>query len=81
MARSILVYDGSNTLFRAAAETVERHSETLTLVPWESEPVQAFLEAQFGESPFAFILIDDDTVHVGDESVARVLSEQGVAQS
>lgn len=50
-------------------------------VPWESAPVQAFLRAQFGDRPFAFLLVEGDQVHAGSETVARVLERQGVGGS
>ncbi len=80
MQRSLLVYDGSNALFRAAAEAVTGRSERVAAVRWGAEPVQSFLEAQFGDRPFAFILVEGDAVHVGEETVGRVLRRGGVAE-
>jgi hypothetical protein len=76
--RSLLVYDGSNAVFRAAAEAVTCRSETIRAVRWDSAPIQAFLDAQFDGRPFAFMLVEDGVVHVGGESVARVLRRTGV---
>jgi hypothetical protein len=81
MARSILVYDGSSRWFRLAAEAFSRCSDDIVTVPWESERVQSFLEAQFGGRPFAFILIEGESVHVGSETVETVLRRRGVAKS
>jgi hypothetical protein len=77
--RSLLVYDGSNALFRTAADAVTGRSGTVRAVRWGSDPVQAFLETQFGDRPFAFILVEGDAVHVGGDTVERVLRRKGVA--
>jgi hypothetical protein len=50
-------------------------------VPWDAREIQAFLDAQFGSRPFAFVLIEEDTVHVGEETVARLLRSRGVPES
>jgi hypothetical protein len=78
MSRSLLVYDGRARWLRAVADAVTRCSD-VTPVPWESDAIQAFLRAQFDSRPFAFMLIDDDTVHVGSETVERVLRRRGVS--
>jgi hypothetical protein len=78
MSRSILVYDGRTRWFRLAAEAFSRCADDIVAVPWESEAVQSFLEAQFGDRPFAFILIEGDRVHVGSETVEAVLRRRGV---
>jgi hypothetical protein len=79
--RSLLVYDGRNSLFRAAAEAATRRSEDVLAVCWSAEPVQAFLEAQFDDHPFAFIVVDDDTVHVGTATVEWLLERGDVPKS
>jgi hypothetical protein len=81
VTRSLLVYDGSNAIFRAAADAATRCSADLVAVPWDSAEVQAFLDAQFGFRPFAFVLVADDTVHVGRDTVERLLGERGVPSS
>jgi hypothetical protein len=60
--RPLLVYDGSKQLFRTAANRLT-DGATLRPVRWGHESVQAFLDAQFGSRPFAFILVEDDHVH------------------
>ncbi|MCQ4333840.1 hypothetical protein KM295_10170 [Natronomonas sp. F2-12] len=81
MKQSLLVYDGSNPLFRAVVTAATRRSEEIVAVRWSSEPIQAFLEAQFDARPFAFILIEGDSVHVGEETVERILCRAGLADS
>jgi hypothetical protein len=60
-------------------EAAARRSEEIVAVRWGSEPIQAFLEAQFDARPFAFILIEGDSVHVGEETVERILRRAGLA--
>ncbi|WP_280538017.1 hypothetical protein [Halopenitus sp. POP-27] len=79
MKQSLLVYDGSNALFRAAVTAATHRSAGVVAVRWDSDPIQAFLEAQFDGRPFAFMLIEGDSVHVGEETVGRVLSRLGLA--
>lgn len=80
MSDSFLVYDGRNRLFRAAAKQVARLSEDLRLVPWRSKSTREFIEAQFGDHLFVFVLIDPETdkVHAGGEAVRRLLCDRGV---
>jgi hypothetical protein len=77
VTRSLLVYDGSNRWFRGIADALTRRSPDLRAVPWEADPIQAFLEAQFGSRPFAFVLIEGESVHVGEATVARLLRRRG----
>jgi len=77
--KSLLVYDGSNSLFRAAAEAATHRSDEVVAVRWDAKPIQAFLEAQFDARPFAFILVEDDSVHVGKETIGRILSRMGLS--
>jgi hypothetical protein len=78
--KSLLVYDGSNPLFRAAVEAATQQSDEVVAVHWDAEPIQAFLEAQFDARPFAFVLVEGDSVHVGEETVGRILGRPGVAE-
>jgi len=80
MSDSFLVYDGRNRLYRAAAKQVARLSGEIRLVPWRSESTRQFIEAQFGDHLFVFMLIepDADVVHAGRETVHRLLCDRGV---
>ncbi|MFB6200448.1 MAG: hypothetical protein ABEI98_00360 [Halorhabdus sp.] len=80
MRKSLLVYDGSNPLFRTVMQAVTDRSDEITAVRWDTEPVQAFLDAQFDARPFAFMLVEGDAVHVGAETIARVLRRMGIAE-
>ncbi|ERG96849.1 MAG: hypothetical protein J07HQW2_03333 [Haloquadratum walsbyi J07HQW2] len=79
VADSLLVYDGSNPAFRAAATTVTCRLSNIRPVRWESESVQRILEAQFDACPFIFALIEDETIYVGAATIRRVLEEYDVS--
>jgi hypothetical protein len=72
VTRLLLVYDGSSPLFRAAAGLFTTDTD-LVPVPWEMPTVQSFLDAQFDDRPFAFLLVEEDVVHVGRGAVERAL--------
>lgn len=78
MSRPLLVYDGSSEPLRAAARAFERGSDDFRVVRWESEPIQAFLAAQFDDPPFALLVVEGDSVHVGDAAVQRIFEREGV---
>jgi hypothetical protein len=75
---AVLIYDGRRRSFRVVARAVARGLDGVRPVAWGSDAAQAFLRAQFGERPFAFLLVDDEAVHAGGRTVARLLREQGV---
>jgi hypothetical protein len=64
-----------------AARGLTCRTERLKPVRWRRSTVQQFLRAQFGSVPFAFVLVTDDTVHVGSATVRCILEEQGVPDS
>jgi len=78
MSRSLLIYDGDSPWVRAAVELLTARSDDIAAAAWGSEPVQSFLDAQFGDRPFAFMLVDGSSVHVGETAVARALERWGV---
>lgn len=75
---AVLIYDGRRRVFRAVAHAVGRRLDDVRPVTWQSDAAQAFLHAQFGEQPFAFLLVDDEAVHAGGTTIARLLRGQGV---
>lgn len=76
--QSVLLYDGSRAVFRSLAAAVERHAG-LVLVPLESGTGCAFLDRQFGERPFAFLLVEDGRVYAGRSAISRLLERYGVS--
>lgn len=79
--QSVLLYDGSRALFRRLARAVERRADGLTLVPLESETGTAFLDQQFGERPFALLLVEGDSVYAGGTAISMLLEQYGVSKS
>ena len=78
--QSVLVYDGRKAIFRRAVSALTYGMDELIAVPWESEPIQQFLEAQFGGRPFVFLLIEGDAVHAGETAVRRAMDARGIAR-
>jgi len=73
----VLLYDGSRPAFRTVADAATRCAD-LRAVPLESDAAERFLDAQFDERPFAFVLVEDESVHAGGATVERVLERRGL---
>ncbi|PCR92618.1 thiol-disulfide oxidoreductase DCC family protein [Natrinema ejinorense] len=75
----ILLYDG-DCPFCSAASTAMRRLESVGVVPWDDPAAQAFLEAQFGETPFAlfFVDIDAETVWAGRAAATELCERAGM---
>lgn len=73
---SIVLYDADCPYCSAATKAL-RHIDDLGAVSWDEAAAQSFLEAQFGETPFAIMLVDttDDRVYAG-KSAARELARR-----
>jgi hypothetical protein len=74
---AVLLYDGRRRVFRALADRFADRVVDLVTVPLESAPARRFLEAQFGGRPFAVVLVEGESVHVGSAAVGRVLRRRG----
>jgi hypothetical protein len=72
MSRPLLVYDGQRDIFRRVADGVTSLIGDVQPIPWESARVQQFLDAQFDEKAFVFMIVEDEYVHVGDRAVQRL---------
>lgn len=77
--RSVLVYDG-DCPFCSAASSALRRVDDAGVVPWKDEAAQAFLDAQFGETPFvlAFVDVDAEHVWVGREAARELCERAGL---
>lgn len=73
---AVLVYDG-DCPYCSVAATALRRVEAVGAVPWSGDAAQAFLAAQFGETPFAMFLVDDrrGRVYAG-RAAAKELAER-----
>jgi len=76
---SVLVYDGRKEAFRTAVDVLTYGMDDVIAVPWESDVVQKFLEAQFGGRPFVFVLIEGNAVHAGETAVKKAMDARGIA--
>ncbi|MDS0299019.1 DCC1-like thiol-disulfide oxidoreductase family protein [Halogeometricum sp. S1BR25-6] len=73
---SVLVYDGECPYCSVAARAL-RELDDVGAISWYDDAAQAFLERQFGEAPFAMVLVDrrEGRVYAG-RSAAEELAER-----
>jgi predicted DCC family thiol-disulfide oxidoreductase YuxK len=73
---AVLVYDGECPYCSIAAKALEKVDD-VGAISWYDDAAQSFLEAQFGETPFAMFLVDRDQNRVyGGRSAARELADR-----
>jgi len=74
--QAVLIYDGECPFCSAAASALRR-LDGVGAIAWGDEPAQRFLDAQFGEAPFALVLADreEERAYVGRDA-ARGLCER-----
>ncbi|SFC41705.1 Predicted thiol-disulfide oxidoreductase YuxK, DCC family [Halobiforma haloterrestris] len=75
----ILIYDG-DCPFCSAASTAMRQREDVGVVPWDDPSAQAFLEAQFGEAPFALFFADREAgrIRAGRAAASELCHRAGM---
>ena len=74
--RTVLIYDGECPYCSMAATAVRR-LEDVAVVSWYDDAAQEFLTAQFGEVPFAMVLVDADEGRVyAGRAAARELADR-----
>ncbi|MDS0475030.1 DUF393 domain-containing protein [Natrinema sp. 1APR25-10V2] len=75
----VLLYDG-DCPFCSAASTAMRQLESVGVVAWDDPAAQAFLEAQFGETPFALFFADvrAETVWAGRAAATELCDRAGM---
>lgn len=76
MSTAVVLYDGRRRPFRALADRLAARTDLVT-VPLESTDARRFLDAQFDREPFAFLLVEGESVHAGSAAVRRVLRRRG----
>ncbi|WP_135851261.1 DCC1-like thiol-disulfide oxidoreductase family protein [Halorussus salinus] len=76
---AVLVYDGECP-FCSAAATALRRLDGVGAIAWDDEPARRLLEAQFGETPFALVLVDgrEECVYVGREAARELCERAGM---
>lgn len=75
----ILIFD-SDCPFCSAASTAMRQLADVGVVSWDDPTTQAFLEAQFGDVPFALFFVDgeDNTVWAGKAAARELCHRAGM---
>ena len=73
---AILIFDGECPYCSVAARTLEA-LDTVGAISWYDDAAQAFLDAQFGDTPFAMFLVDRrrERVYAG-RSAAKELADR-----
>ncbi|QCC60068.1 DUF393 domain-containing protein [Natrinema thermotolerans] len=76
---AVLLSDG-DCPFCSAASTAVRQLESVGVVSWSEPAAQAFLEAQFGETPFALFFADCEagTVWAGRAAAIELCERAGM---
>lgn len=76
---AVVIYDGDCPFCSAVASALRRLPDA-GAVQWDDESAQAFLEAQFGERPFAIFLVDaeEERVYAGRAAAREVCDRAGV---
>jgi glutaredoxin len=76
---SIVLYDADCPYCSAATKAL-RHVDDLGALSWDEAASQSFLTAQFGEMPFAIILVDsaEDRVYVGKSAAQELATRAGL---
>jgi len=76
MSSSVLILDGECPYCSVAAVALKRLDDVVA-VSWYADPVEEFLDAQFGERPFAMVLVDPDERRVyAGRSAAQELADR-----
>ncbi|WP_135807084.1 DCC1-like thiol-disulfide oxidoreductase family protein [Halorussus marinus] len=77
--QAVLVYDGECPFCSAAASALRR-LDGVGAIAWGEESARSFLDAQFGETPFALVFADRpaDRVYVGREAARELCERAGL---
>jgi predicted DCC family thiol-disulfide oxidoreductase YuxK len=83
MTDKIVVFDGECRYCTMTSKTVQTINNDITVIDWQNNIVQEFLEIQFDSTPFSMIFIDIDReeVLVGDSAADRIASNSKVTKS
>lgn len=78
---SVLIYDGECPYCSVAARALERVRD-VGAISWYEESAQAFLEAQFGATPFAMVLVDstEQRVYAGRSAAEELTRRAGMPE-
>ena len=75
---AVLIYDGECPYCSVAARALEA-LDTVGAISWYDDDAAAFLEAQFGETPFAMFLVDRrrERVYAGRSAAEELADRAG----
>ena len=75
---AVLIYDGDCPYCSVAAAALRR-VDAVGAVPWDGAAAQSFLDAQFGDQPFAMFLADvrQNRVYAGRTAAAELAERAG----
>ncbi|MEF8786911.1 MAG: DUF393 domain-containing protein [Haloarculaceae archaeon] len=78
---AVVLYDADCPYCSAATKALRR-VDSLGAVSWDEPAAQSFLEAQFGKTPFAVILVDasEGTVYAGKTAASELASRAGLPE-
>ncbi|WP_338728720.1 DCC1-like thiol-disulfide oxidoreductase family protein [Haladaptatus sp. DJG-WS-42] len=76
---AVLIYDGECPYCSMAALALKR-LDTVVAISWYDDASQQFLEAQFGTTPFAMVLVDQQArrVYAGKAAAKELASRAGM---
>lgn len=76
---SVLIYDGECPYCSVAARALEQ-VDSLGAISWYDETAQSFLAAQFGDPPFAMVLVDRpaEQVYAGRAAAEELADRAGM---
>lgn len=76
---SVLIYDGECPYCSVAATALEQVDD-VGAISWYDDAAQSFLEAQFGETPFAMVLVDaaEQRVYAGRSAAEELARRAGM---
>ncbi|MUV90942.1 DUF393 domain-containing protein [Halapricum sp. CBA1109] len=76
---AVLIYDGECPYCSIAAKALEAVDE-LGALSWYDEAAQTFLQAQFGATPFAMVLVDEPSgrVYAGRAAAKELADRAGM---
>jgi predicted DCC family thiol-disulfide oxidoreductase YuxK len=78
---SVLIYDGECPYCSVAARALER-VENIGAISWYDDAAQSFLQAQFGATPFAMVLVDtsEQRVYAGQSAAEELTQRAGLPE-
>ncbi|MFC6732712.1 MULTISPECIES: DCC1-like thiol-disulfide oxidoreductase family protein [unclassified Haladaptatus] len=78
---AVLIYDGECPYCSIAAVALKRLDD-IDAISWYDDAAQRFLEAQFGATPFAMVLVDraEKRVYAGKAAAEELATRAGLPQ-